>query len=127
MADLDLRDITTGKQSPAKGKDGALLVAGSDGGAVSVSINQQFGYEIVAASQTAEPLGTTGAAGDFLHAVIVQANTGTITILDGATTFFVIPAAVAVGTMYVIDATAATAWKITTPASTSAIGVGNFT
>ena len=101
--------------------DGNVITGGG------ISINQQFGYEIVAASQTAEPLGTTGAAGDFLHAVIVQANTGTITILDGATTFFVIPASTAVGTMYVVDAVATTGWKITTPASTSAIGIGDFT
>jgi hypothetical protein len=92
-----------------------------------VQVDQQFGYHIVDAEATAEALGTTGAAGDFLHAVIVQANTGTITILDGATTFFVIPAATAVGTRYLINATATTAWKITTPASTSAIGIGNFT
>jgi hypothetical protein len=92
-----------------------------------VQVDQQFGYHIVDAEATAEALGTTGAAGDFLHAVIVQANTGTITIYDGATEFLVIPAATAVGTRYLINATATTAWKITTPASTSAIGIGNFT
>lgn len=87
----------------------------------------QFPYELVAASQTAQVLGTTGAAGDLLSAVIVKANTGTITILDGATTFLVIPASTAVGTRYNINTIATTAWKITTPASTEAIGIGRFT
>jgi hypothetical protein len=101
--------------------------AGTSSGYARTTVDQQFGYHIVDASATAEALGTTGAVGDFLHAVIVKANTGTITLYDGATEFLVIPAAVDVGTRYLINATATTAWKITTPASTEAIGIGNFT
>ena len=56
----------------------------------------------------------------------MKANTGTITILDGAVVFLIIPAATPVGTRFEINALAKTAWKITTPASTEAICIGRF-
>jgi len=86
-----------------------------------------FEYELVGASATAQVLGSAGDAGDVLHAVVVKANTGTITVLDGAVVILVIPAAAAVGTRYVLNAKCVTNWNITTPASTEAICMGRFT
>jgi len=93
-------------------------------------------YETVAASQTAQTLGATGATGDYLSGVlIVPATTspGNVIILDNATsiTIFVggassvsnlVPFFVPLGMISVSGA-----WKITTGANVSCIGVGNFT
>jgi hypothetical protein len=93
-------------------------------------------YETVAASQTAQVLGATGAAGDYLSGLLVIPATtspGLVTVLDGATSipvfvggatsvadlkpFFVNIAAISVSG----------AWKVTTGANVSVIGIGNFT
>jgi hypothetical protein len=94
-------------------------------------------YETVAASQTDQALGATGATGDYLAGVlIVPATTspGAVSIKDGAgsaiTVFTggassvsnLVPFFVPLGIL-----SAAGAWKLTTGASVSAIGVGNFT
>jgi len=94
-------------------------------------------YETVAASQTGQVLGATGAAGDDLDGVlIVPANVtaGAVSIKDGAgsaITIFaggttslsnLVPFYVPLGLRSV-----AGAWSITTGASVSAIGIGNFT
>jgi len=86
-----------------------------------------FEYEPVAASETAEILGTTGAPDDVLHRVVVVANTGTITILDGVVTILVIPAATVVGTSFEFNMKAVTNWNITTPALTECLCIGRFT
>ena len=92
-----------------------------------VRVGQAGNYELIAASQTAlVPGGGAGAVGDLLSAVIVTANTGTITILDGVVTFLVIPAALAIGSRIEINAFAKTKWNITTPAATTCACVGNF-
>lgn len=91
-------------------------------------------YETVAASQTAQVLGATGATGDYLSHLIIQPVTtaaGTTTILDNATTIFTFttgtlsdlkPIIVPVGAFSVSGA-----WKVTTGANVTATGVGNFT
>lgn len=91
-------------------------------------------YETVAASQTAQVMGATGAIGDFLSHVIIQPVTtaaGTTTILDSVTVIFTFttgtladlrPIIVPVGAFSVSGA-----WKITTGANVTATGVGNFT
>ena len=86
-----------------------------------------FPYELVAAAQTAQILGSVGAPGDVLHSVIVKASTGTTTVLDGAVTILVIPAAAAVGSVYVFNAKCVTNWNITTAAATEAMCMGRFT
>lgn len=86
-----------------------------------------FDYELVAAAQTANILGGTGAPGDVLHRVVVKASTGTTTILDGAVVFLVIPAATTVGTTYEFNIKAITNWNITTAAATEIAGIGRFT
>ncbi len=93
-----------------------------------------YQYETVAAGQTAQVLGATGATGDYLsHVVLQPATTGaaTTTILDNATVIFTYtagtladlrPITIPVGAFSVSGA-----WKITTGANMAAVGVGNFT
>jgi len=91
-------------------------------------------YETVAASQTAQVLGSTGAVGDLLTGLLVVPATtspGAISILDGATSITVfaggtltsvIPFAIPLGVKSVSGP-----WKVTTGANVSVIGVGDFT
>lgn len=97
---------------------------------------EDFEYETVAASQTAQVLGATGQADDWLEGLLVIpaiVACGLVTVLDGATS---IPVFVGGGTTALVDAKpfwipikakCVTAWKVTTGASVSVIGVGNFT
>lgn len=93
-------------------------------------------YETVAASQTAQALGTTGRLGDFLARLIIVPGTtspGVVTLLDDATSIALFvggatsvtelkPIVVEVGARSVSGA-----WKITTGANVSVIAIGNFT
>jgi hypothetical protein len=91
-------------------------------------------YETVAASQTAQVLGTTGAAGNYLDRIIIVPATGSpgaVTILDNATSISIFagysngstaPISIPLGMTSVSGA-----WKITTGANVSVIAVGNFT
>ena len=92
-------------------------------------------YETVAASQSAQVLGVTGAAGDHLkHLIIVVATaaTATVSITDGANTAIVVfpnsPGG-GVGTYYVPLGlrSLSGAWKVTTGAGSSVIACGKFT
>jgi hypothetical protein len=97
-------------------------------------VNQPFGtfYETVAASQTAQVLGVTGGVGDTLMRVIVTVNislTGTVALLDGATSYPLVAASTPIG-VYTIEINAVSvngAWKITTGAGATVLAVGNFT
>ncbi|CAB4165308.1 hypothetical protein UFOVP833_46 [uncultured Caudovirales phage] len=115
----------------------ALLPASLGSKAASASLSVVGGgleYETVAASQTAQVLGATGATGDYLSHVIIQPVTlaaGTTTIIDNATTIFTFttgtlsdlrPIVVPIGAFSVSGA-----WKITTGANVTAIGIGDFT
>lgn len=97
-------------------------------------------YEAVAASQTDQILGATGAVGDYLAGVlIVPATTspGAVSIKDGngsAITIFtggassvaaLVPFFVPLG-IKCLNATTP-GWKVTTGANVSALGTGNFT
>ena len=96
-------------------------------------VTQPFGtfYETVAASQTAQVLGVTGGVGDTLMRLIVTVTTSAtsqVTLLDGATSYIIVPAVTPVG-VYQIDINAVSvsgAWKVTTGAGVSVMGVGNF-
>lgn len=94
-------------------------------------------YETVAAGSTAQVLGATGAAGDYIAGLLVIPATvgcGVVTLLDGATS---IPVFVGGGTTALPSCipffiplgmiSASGAWKVTTGANVSVIGVGNFT
>jgi hypothetical protein len=98
-----------------------------------VNYPYQYSYEHVAASQTAQVLGGTGAVGDYLQRLICTvstAATSAVTILDGATSHVVLPNAVGSGVgVYVIEIGAASssgAWKVTTGAGVEVIAVGIF-
>jgi hypothetical protein len=101
-----------------------------------VAVSQD--YETVAASASAQVLGATGKAGDYLAGVlIVPATTaaGAVSITDGsgsAITIFAGAATTALTTLipfFVPIGAKSTsgAWKVTTGSNVSAIGIGNFT
>lgn len=91
-------------------------------------------YETVAASQTDQVLGASGATGDFLSHIVIQPATtgaGTCTIKDDTTVIFTFtsgtlpglaPITVPFGLFSVNGA-----WKVTTGANVAIIGIGNFT
>lgn len=88
-------------------------------------------YETVAASQTAQVLGTAGSVGDFIGRLIITvatAATSTVTLLDNATSIPIMAANTAIGTYSIeIGAKSASgAWKITTGAGVSVVAVGKF-
>jgi hypothetical protein len=93
-------------------------------------------YETVAASQTAQVLGATGGTGDYIAGILVVPATtspGNVLLLDNATSITVftggassvgslIPFFIPLGIKSVSGA-----WKVTTGANVSCIGIGNFT
>lgn len=133
---LKVEGVAGGQALPVSGSvsvTGTAAVSGT----VSLTDISNGEYETVAASQTDQSLGATGAAGDYLSGVlIVPATTspGAVSIKDGAgsaiTVFtggassvsnlvpFFVPLGIKSG---------AGAWKVTTGSNVSAIGVGNFT
>jgi len=88
-------------------------------------------YETVAASQTAQVLGQSGAVGDTIIRLIVTVNTAatsTVTILDNSTSIAIMPAVTPVG-VYSIDLgvqSVSGPWKVTTGAGATVLAVGNF-
>lgn len=94
-------------------------------------------YETVAASQTAQVIGGTGGAGDYLSHVIVSPATaacGVVTVLDNATTIAAFPGGGTTALTSLIPfvipigmRSVSGAWKITTGANVSCVAVGNFT
>lgn len=93
-------------------------------------------YETVAASQTSQVLGATGAAGDYLLQVVCTPGTtspGVVTVLDNATALVSFPGgASSVSNLlpFTIPVNAYStsgAWKLTTGANVTCVGVGNFT
>lgn len=95
-------------------------------------------YESVAASQTTQTMGVTGATGDMLSGVMIiptapnpggvsirdSAGGSAITIFQGGLTSVtnLVPFYVSLGIK-----SAAGAWHITTGANVTAVGIGNFT
>lgn len=110
---------------------------GPKGPAASLSITPAgLEYETVAAGQTAQVLGATGAAGDYLSHVVISPGTtspGNVIILDNATAIYTFaggassvtglnPIIIPVGAFSVSGA-----WKITTGSNVTAVGFGDFT
>ena len=98
-----------------------------------VSNPYRYQYETVAASQTEQVLGTTGAVGNYLHRLIISnvtAATASVTILDGSTSIVIQTGAATVPLgIFSIElnmASASGAWKVTTGAGATVIGVGIF-
>ena len=120
---------TTQRVTIDSGQVGALVA----GGVPCVSGGTE--WETVAASQTDQALGATGAAGDYLESllcVVATAATSQVQIKDGAgSAITVLPNAVGAGVgTYPIPVglvSLSGAWKITTAAGVSVIATGNFT
>ena len=90
-------------------------------------------FETVAASQTAQIIGSRGAIGDFVHSVVITSNTAataTVTLLDGAVEIplLVGSATTPLGVFTVIlDAASTTGpWKVTTGAGATVVVTGLF-
>lgn len=118
-------DVASGKALPVqlRSSAGSDLLAGE--------------YETVAASATDQAMGATGATGDYLAGILVVPATtspGAVSIKDGsgsAITIFtggttsvsnLVPFFVPLGLI-----STGGAWKVTTGANVSCIGIGNFT
>lgn len=93
------------------------------------------GYETVAASQTAQVLGASGASGDYIAGILVVPATtspGNVLLLDNATSITVFAGgADSVLTLHPFFiplgmVSASGAWKITTGSNVSCIGIGVF-
>lgn len=91
-------------------------------------------YEAVAASQTAQVMGSMGAVGDYLSHIVIQPTTtaaGTCTVLDNTTVIFTFTT----GTLgdlkpLVVPFNCQSAigpWKITTGANVAVLAFGDFT
>lgn len=100
-----------------------------------MSASSIYNYETVAASQTAQVLGTTGGAGDYLRRlIIVPATTspGNVLLLDGSTSMTVfLGGASSINELRPIEVdmdmvSTTGAWKVTTGAAVSVIAVGDF-
>ena len=97
-----------------------------------VNLPYTYQYETVAASVTGQVLGGTGAAGDYVHRLVINTITvasAGVTLIDGSTSIVIQTAASAViGVMSVeLNVRAVTGpWKITTGAGATVIGVGVF-
>jgi hypothetical protein len=94
-------------------------------------------YETIAASQTAQVMGMTGAQGDYIERVVIVPGTsaaGVVTLLDGSTSISLFAGG---GTTALSDLKPLVVelnmysktgpWKITTGANVTAIAVGDFT
>jgi hypothetical protein len=138
-------DATANEADVATGKPLPVQLRGSDGTdrsnllPVSNTVLTNFGageYETVAAGQTAQVLGATGATGDLISGILVIPATtspGNVLLLDNATSITVftggassvsnlVPFFIPLGMFSVSGA-----WKITTGSNVSCIGIGNFT
>lgn len=92
-----------------------------------------YQYETVAASQTGQVLGGTGATGDYLHRLIISVvtvATATVTIIDGSTSIVVLTGdATLVPGIHSIEFNMRSktgAWSVTTAAGATVIAVGKF-
>ena len=97
----------------------------------------RYQYEHIAASSSAQVLGTTGAVGDYLHRIICTvstAATAVVQIVDGSgagvLTHTILPNSPGSGIgVYNIEINAVSAngaWKITTGAGVEVMAVGIF-
>lgn len=89
-------------------------------------------YETVAASQTDQVLGVTGAAGDLLKRLVITvatAATGTVSLKEGSGSAIPITAANTPIGVYVVDLDVRSntgAWSVTTGAGATVVAVGEF-
>lgn len=139
-ADVGVPAMMVRKATPANtsGTDGDYEFLQGSAGRLWVSADDPYSqYETVAASQTAQALGATGATGDYLAGVLVfpgTAGCGVVTVLDNATTIgtfagggttalpSLVPFMIPIGLF-----STSGAWKVTTGANVTCVGIGKFT
>jgi hypothetical protein len=141
-ADGTAVDAVAGAGAVGTGVQRVTLASDDPGVASLATINTNINnslvgeYETVAASQTAQVLGATGGTGDFIAGVLVIPATtspGNVLLLDNATSITIftggassvsnlVPFMIPLGMKSVSGA-----WKLTTGANVSCIGIGNFT
>lgn len=136
VAEMNGVAVTMGNGASGTGVQRVTLASDSTG-TLNVRNLSTGEYETVAAGQTDQVLGATGATGDFLQRlVIVPATTspGNVLIQDGAGTEITVFAGGASSVSNLVPITAdlginsaAGAWSVTTGANVSVIAVGNFT
>jgi len=126
-----LRGLITATNTQLPASLGSKSVATSLATSVKSGGNE---YETVAASQTAQVLGATGAVGDYIEGVLCvvsTASTSQVTLLDNATSIVILPNSVGpgIGSYYIpLGLTSVSgAWKITTAAGVAVIATGDFT
>jgi len=136
---VTMRDINANGQATMANSAPVVIASNQTAVPISSTPLTNFGageYETVAASQTAQALGATGATGDYISGILVIPATtspGVVTLLDNATSIPVfvggassvsnlVPFFIPLGMISVSGA-----WKITTGANVSCIGIGNFT
>jgi len=97
-----------------------------------INLPYRYQYEHVAASQTAQVLGGTGAIGNYLHRIVVTVSTAATSQVqlndNGTLVHTLVPANTPIGS-YTIELnmrSATGAWSITTAAGVEVIGVGIF-
>ena len=109
-----------------------ILTINADG-SINISEVAPPGYETVAAGQTDQVLGATGAAGDWLAKLtctVATAATSTVSIEDGGGSSIPILAANTPIGSYTIPlslVSTAGAWSVTTGAGVTVIASGDFT
>jgi hypothetical protein len=128
--------VTSGAGAPGAAGGEVQSVQGVSG-MIPMEVRTGTHYETVAASQTDQVMGATGATGDYLAGVLVVPATtaaGAISIKDGsgsAITLFtggagsvsnLVPFFIPLGANSTVGA-----WKVSTGANVSAIAVGRFT
>ena len=149
MPDLTIAAVTTpkttpGRMTPEQFMDSVLLILKSmltsGGGSMNIALPSDFAageYETVAAGQTAQVIGATGAAGDYIAGLLVipaVVACGAVTLLDNATS---IPVFVGGGTTALPSCipffiplgmkSVSGAWKVTTGSNVSVVAIGTFT
>jgi hypothetical protein len=124
------------KVNPIVGQAGIAAGKGAVGATVPRVTVAGDGFETVAASQTDQMLGSTGAAGDLLVGILVVPATtspGAVSIEDGSTNITVfaggadsvtnlVPFFIPLG---ILSPTAG--WEVTTGSNVSVIAIGQFT
>lgn len=98
-----------------------------------VSQPYRYQYETVAASQTGQRLGGTGATGDYVHRLIISVvtvATASVTLIDGSTSIVLLTgAATLVPGVYSVELNMGSntgPWSITTGAGATVVAVGIF-
>lgn len=114
-------------------EDGSVRLLVNADGSLNVLSSAPPDFEAVAAGQTDQVLGPTGATGDTLNnlvCTVATAATSTVSIKDGAgSSVSVLAANTPIGayTVTINAKSAAGAWSVTTGAGVSVLATGNFT